>query len=83
MMQCDECRIGRLQAQRVPYLDWFGEKVLVAPNTPAWVCDVCGQTHYDLEFLHRLQDLVDAAQLPSKDLLVDMKQVQKRRWQHL
>ena len=81
MMQCEECRIGRLQPDRVSYLDWLEDVVLVAPNTPAWVCDVCGQTHYDLDFIHRLQELVEAARTPYEEIVVDVNPVQKRRWQ--
>lgn len=58
-MNCHECQLGRLVATTVPYLYPYRGRILIAPRVAAQVCDVCGSTDYDLDFVQRLQQLLD------------------------
>jgi YgiT-type zinc finger domain-containing protein len=47
-----------LQPHRTTYAHWHGEHFVVLPNVPAWRCDFCGETFYDLEILGQLRTLL-------------------------
>lgn len=51
---CEECRVGRYQAATVPYMQWVGKRMLMFPDAPAFVCDVCKHVHYDTQFLNSM-----------------------------
>jgi len=51
---CDGCHIGSLQACRATYARWHGGQFVIVPGVPAWRCDFCGDTFYDIEALTRL-----------------------------
>lgn len=60
LLTCQQCRIGRYQTTTAAYMEPLGRKqVLVIPNVPAQVCDVCGQTQYDSEFMSQLEHLLE------------------------
>lgn len=56
---CEECRVGRYQQTQTPYVYWAGKQMLVFPNAPAGVCDVCKHTVYDSHFLNSMEYLLD------------------------
>jgi hypothetical protein len=58
-MVCEQCRIGRFQPARVPYLCWLGDHIMVIPDAPGLLCDVCAQLRYEVGFISRLQFLLD------------------------
>ncbi|MCA9960056.1 MAG: YgiT-type zinc finger protein [Anaerolineales bacterium] len=58
-MICDECRVGRYQKTTTPYTYWIGDQILVFPNAPAFVCDVCKHTIYDSHFLNSMEYVLD------------------------
>jgi YgiT-type zinc finger domain-containing protein len=66
---CELCRIGRCQPIAAPYIYWVGKQVLVLPNAPAYLCDICGQLHYDAYFLNALDILLREMEngLPTKE----------------
>ncbi len=51
---CEECRVGRYQAATVPYMHWLGKQMLMFPDAPAFVCDVCKDVRYDTRFLNSM-----------------------------
>jgi YgiT-type zinc finger domain-containing protein len=58
-MNCEKCQIGHYRATTSPYLRWLGDKIMIMPDVPARTCDICGDTTYDADFLHRLQLLLE------------------------
>ncbi|PID84639.1 MAG: hypothetical protein CSA11_05115 [Chloroflexi bacterium] len=55
---CGVCRIGRCQPAKVPYLYWVDDQVMVMPDSPALICDVCGQVQFESAFLVRIERLL-------------------------
>ena len=39
--QCNECQAGMMQVRYITYFTWLGEELIMVPNFPAWICDVC------------------------------------------
>ncbi|MBE2200554.1 MAG: YgiT-type zinc finger protein [Anaerolinea sp.] len=58
VMICEECRVGRCHKTTTPYVYWAGKQMLVFPNAPATVCDVCKDTMYDAHFLNQMEYLL-------------------------
>ena len=44
---CTECQAGMMHLQFITYFTWLAEELILVPNFPAWVCDVCGRRDYD------------------------------------
>jgi YgiT-type zinc finger domain-containing protein len=44
---CDECQAGVMRLRFITYFTWLGEELVMVPNFPAWICDVCGRRNYD------------------------------------
>jgi YgiT-type zinc finger domain-containing protein len=57
-MNCEACRIGRYQATALSYLHPWGQKMIIIPNAPAYICDVCKQSYFDPYFLDTLDVLL-------------------------
>jgi len=58
MIVCERCRIGRCQQQPVPYFYQMGRHLLIVPDVPALVCDVCELISYDDDYLTHLHQLI-------------------------
>jgi hypothetical protein len=58
-ISCEECRIGRYRATTAPYLQWIGGRMVVFPNAPAYVCDMCHYMKYDVRFLRDVEYMLD------------------------
>ena len=56
---CDECQAGVMRLRFITYFAWLGEELVLVPNFPAWVCDVCGRRDYDEKSLSWLSTLLD------------------------
>lgn len=56
--QCDTCHIGTLNARRTTVTYWVGKHLVIMPNVPVWVCDVCGDFEYEMETIARLEMLL-------------------------
>ncbi|HEX9333960.1 MAG TPA: YgiT-type zinc finger protein [Anaerolineales bacterium] len=44
---CNECSAGKMQLRHITYFTWLGEELVMVPNFPAWVCDMCGKREFD------------------------------------
>ena len=44
---CEECQAGVKHLHFITYFTWLGDELVMVPNFPAWICDVCGQREYD------------------------------------
>ena len=44
---CDECQAGVKLLHFITYFTWLGDELVMVPNFPAWICDVCGRRDYD------------------------------------
>jgi YgiT-type zinc finger domain-containing protein len=44
---CDECQAGLKHLHFITYFTWLGDELVLVPNFPAWICDVCGRRDYD------------------------------------
>ena len=44
---CPECQAGMMRPRYVTYFTWLDAELVIVPNFPAWVCDVCGRREYD------------------------------------
>jgi len=63
---CDECQAGVMRLRFITYFAWIGEELILVPNFPAWICDVCGRRDYDEKSLSWLSMLLspDAGKAP-------------------
>ncbi|KPL79047.1 hypothetical protein ADN00_03950 [Ornatilinea apprima] len=41
-------------------MTWLGEEMVMVPDFPAWVCDVCGRREYDQLAMARLSMLLNS-----------------------
>lgn len=46
-IQCNECPAGVMHSRHITYFTWLGDELIMVPNFPAWVCDMCGKREYD------------------------------------
>ena len=44
---CSECQVGIPRYRAATYYMWIGDEVVMVPNFPCWVCDVCGRREWD------------------------------------
>lgn len=44
--------------QRGSYTSWLEGHLVIQPNVPIWVCDVCGEFMYDPETVARVEVLL-------------------------
>jgi len=72
-LKCDECGVGRYREHPAAYLLKLGRQMLVMPDAPAYLCDVCGYRCFDDRFLDSLHYLIRQA--------VDDSQRRKRKRQ--
>lgn len=57
-IRCDDCGIGRYRLISSPYVLPLGRHMLVMPDAPAYICDVCGYRCFDDDFLIGVHYLV-------------------------
>ena len=56
---CDECQAGVKHLHFITYFTWLGEELVMVPNFPAWICDVCGRRDYDEKSISWLSMLLN------------------------
>lgn len=56
--KCEVCRVGLLHLKRTTYTSWSGDDLVILPNVPVWVCDVCGEYIYDPDTITRVEALL-------------------------
>lgn len=64
---CNECAAGVMRLQFMAYLTWLDGELVIVPNFPAWICDVCGRREYDSRAVSWLSILLnpDAGRPPA------------------
>lgn len=60
MLGCNECQVGKMSLSYITYMTWLGEEMVMVPDFPAWVCDVCGRREYDQLAMARLSMLLNS-----------------------
>jgi YgiT-type zinc finger domain-containing protein len=55
---CPFCHIGRIRQTFLTYTEWYDRRLVVIPNTPAQICDHCGEKVFDPAVIDRLQSLL-------------------------
>lgn len=53
-MSCTECQAGKMHRKLVTYVTYIGDEMITVPDFPAWVCDICGRSDYDMQALNQL-----------------------------
>ena len=56
---CEECRVGRYQNSTAPYTYRIDKQIVVYPDAPAFVCDVCKHRLYDAHFIHNVEYAIE------------------------
>ena len=56
---CNECQAGVMHLRYITYFTWLDEELVMVPNFPAWVCDLCGRREYDEKSISWLTMLLD------------------------
>jgi YgiT-type zinc finger domain-containing protein len=59
---CHTCHVGRMERGRVSFLKWLNGKLIVIPDFPAWICDICGSYEYETGALIELQAMLSLNQ---------------------
>ena len=44
---CPECQVGLIQRKKGTYYTWIENEMVIVPDFPCWVCDVCGHRDWD------------------------------------
>ena len=44
---CPECQVGLIQRKKGTYYTWIENELVIVPDFPCWVCDVCGHRDWD------------------------------------
>lgn len=56
---CRECSAGMMHLRHITYFTWLGDELILVPNFPAWICDMCGRREYDERAISWLSMLLD------------------------
>lgn len=56
--QCDTCHIGTRIPRRTTVTYWIEGHLVIMPNVPVWVCDICGDVEFEMESVERLEVLL-------------------------
>lgn len=57
-LKCEECGVGKYRPIKSAYVMRLGKHMMVMPDAPAYVCDVCGFRCFDDAFLESIHDLL-------------------------
>ena len=44
---CPECQVGIIRRKGSTYYTWIENELVIVPDFPCWVCDVCGHRDWD------------------------------------
>lgn len=44
---CPECQVGIFRREGGTYYTWIENEMVIVPDFPCWVCDVCGHRDWD------------------------------------
>lgn len=45
---------GKTERRRVTAENWWGDKLSLVENVPAWVCEDCGEAYFDADTCRQL-----------------------------
>jgi YgiT-type zinc finger domain-containing protein len=48
-----------MHIRHITYFTWLGEELIMVPNFPAWICDMCGKREFDERAISWLTMLLD------------------------
>ena len=51
---CPECQVGVFKQEGATYYTWIEDQLIMVPNFPCWVCDICGHRDWDIGALMNL-----------------------------
>jgi len=58
MQICPHCHTGKLEMQKVVFVQQHSPGTIIVDHIPALVCDTCGDKSYDTRALETLQRLL-------------------------
>lgn len=61
---CPRCQHGHCRPGRATFVRLHGGMVVSAPDTPAYVCDVCAYTEFEREAVRQLNKLLGQSGTP-------------------
>lgn len=70
---CPECQVGVIQRKTGTYYTWIENEMVIVPNFPCWVCDVCGHRDWDQGAIFNLGMILSpAAGTPTFDRIANI-----------
>lgn len=58
---CFECQVGHMVQRQVAHAIWTEDALIMIPDFPAWVCDVCGRLEFDTRAIRRLNLILNSS----------------------
>ncbi len=55
---CPECQVGVFRREGGTYYTWIENELVIVPDFPCWVCDVCGHRDWDQGAVFQLRMLL-------------------------
>ncbi len=55
---CPDCQVGILKKEGSTYYTWIENELVIVPDFPCWVCDVCGHRDWDQSAVFQLGALL-------------------------
>ncbi len=70
---CPECQVGIIQRKKGTYYTWIENEMVIVPDFPCWVCDVCGHRDWDQGAVFNLGMILSpAAGTPTFDRIANI-----------
>jgi YgiT-type zinc finger domain-containing protein len=60
-LKCEECGIGHYRTVNANYITPFGKRMLIIPDAPAYICDVCSHRCFNVNFVFSVHYLIHQA----------------------
>ena len=58
---CPDCQVGLIKRDTGTYYTWIENELVIVPNFPCWVCDVCGRREWDQNAIFNLGMILSPA----------------------
>ena len=58
---CPDCQVGVIKRETGTYYTWIENEMVIVPNFPCWVCDVCGRREWDQTAIFNLGMILSPA----------------------
>ena len=70
---CPECQVGVIRRKKGTYYTWIENEIVIVPDFPCWVCDVCGHRDWDQGAVFNLGMILSpAAGTPAFDRIANI-----------